>query len=247
MKRNLLVLFAICSIFAGAVTITNLTTLPDGGGVFTQYNADTINTNITRTNTNLSNINTVLGVATGAPTGTGANVLSIAPTITSAVLVTPALGTPISGVITNLTGTPTGAGVFLDTGTLNLTLTQLQTLNTVGYTILAAPGATSMYQMGGCTLNLTRGSAAFTGGGTVSIGYDTTSSPATNGTIASTVFTTFASSHAVIVLPVAVAVTATTGLANKPITMTAAGGDFASGTGATGQLDCQYRILNGVQ
>ena len=133
--------------------------------------------------------------------------------------------------------------VFYDTGTLNLTLSQLQTLNSVGYTILAA---TSMYQMGGCTLNLTYGSAAFTGGGTVTIGYGTTSSPATNGTIASTVFTTFSASHAVVVLPVAVAVTATTSLANKAIVMTAASADFAAGTGATGQLDCQYRILNGV-
>lgn len=146
---------------------------------------------------------------------------------------------------TNLNSQVTN-NVFADTGTINLTLAQLQTLNSVGYTILPAPGATSMYQMGGCTLNLTRGSAAFTGGGTVTIGYGSTSTPATNATIASTVFTTFAASQAVVVLPVAVAVTATTSLANKPIVMTAASADFASGTGATGQLDCQYRILTGV-
>ncbi len=199
-------------------------------------------------------ITPALGVATGTSlalgggtalastnqTGTGSLVLSTSPT-----LVTPALGTPASGVVTNLTGFPP-ALVHLNVQK-NLLLTDLQTLNSVPYQILAPPGATSMYQMGSCTLNLTRGSAAFTGGGTVSIGYDTTSSPATNGTIASTVFTTFAASHAVVVLPVAVAVTATTGLANKGIYITAASGDFASGTGATGQLNCDYSIVTGVQ
>ena len=157
-----------------------------------------------------------------------------------------ALTTGTGLVLTGATGTPTNAGVFLDTGTQTLTLTQLQTLNSVGYTILPAPGATSMYQMGGCAVNLTYGSAAFTGGGTVTIGYGTSSSPATNGTIASTVFTTFSASHGVVLLPVAVAVTATTSLANKAIVMTATGSDFAAGTGATGQIDCQYRILTGV-
>ncbi len=105
-----------------------------------------------------------------------------------------------------------------------------------------------MYMMGPCTLNLTRGSAAFTGGGTVSIGYGTQASVlATHGTIASTVFTTFAASHLVTVEPVAQAVTATTSYANLGIWMIAASGDFASGTGASGQLSCQYSIITGVQ
>lgn len=188
----------------------------------------------------LASIGTVLGGSTGSPTGTGAVVLQTSPT-----LVTPALGTPSSGVATNLTGFPP-ALVHLNVEK-TLTLTNLQTLNSVPYQVIAPPGATSMIQMGSCTLNLTRGSAAFTGGGTVSIGYDTGSSPATNGTIASTVFTTFAASHAVVVLPVAVAVTATTGLANKGIYMTAASADFAVGTGATGQLNCDYSVVTGVQ
>ncbi len=235
---GLLVLAILFAATAGAVTILSVAGTngsQPGGGVLT-------NATLANLYADLANIGTVIGPATGAPTGTGAMVLQTSPT-----LIAPALGTPSALVLTSATGTPTGAGVFLDTGTLSLTLTQLQTLNSVGYTILPAPGATSMYQMGGCALNLTRGSAAFTGGGTVSIGYGSSSSPATEGTIASTVFTTFAASHAVVVLPVAVAVTATTSLANAPIVMTAAGGDFASGTGATGQLDCQYRILTGIQ
>lgn len=240
-KSNLVLGLAFLAVLfvstAGAISILSVAgsngSQPEGGAL----------TNGTLTNlyTDLASIGTVLGGATGAPSGTGAVCLT-----TNCSMTTPALGTPSAVVLTNATGTPTGAGVFLDTGTIALTLTQLQTLNSVGYTILAAPGATSMYQMGGCTLNLTHGSAAFTGGGTVTIGYGSSSSPATNGTIASTVFTTFTASHAVVVLPVAVAVTATTSLANQPIVMTAASADFAAGTGATGQLDCQYRILTGV-
>ena len=45
-------------------------------------------------------------ISTTTITGTGANVLGTSPTITSATLVTPALGTPASGVLTNCTGLP---------------------------------------------------------------------------------------------------------------------------------------------
>lgn len=208
----------------------------------TQYNASTGNYFACSPFVSGATAFAPLWTATGVPTGTtgsGNNVLSNSPT-----LVTAALGTPSAIVLTNATAFPP-ALVHLNVQK-TLALTDLQTLNSVPYQVIAPPGATSMIQMGVCTLNLTRGSAAFTGGGTVSIGYDTTSTPATNGTIASTVFTTFASSHAVVVLPVAVAVTATTSLANKGVYITAAAADFASGTGATGQLNCDYSIVSGV-
>ena len=62
-------------------------------------------------------VNGGTGVTTS--TGTGAVVLGTSPTITSATLVTPLLGTPTSGVLTNCTGLPVlggGTGVTTSTG-----------------------------------------------------------------------------------------------------------------------------------
>jgi len=188
-----------------------------------------------------------LWTQTGAPSGTtgsGNNVLSTSPT-----LVTPNLGTPSAINLTNATGVP--GGLVSQNIVIPLTLSQLQTLYSVGVQILPQPAATSMYVMGPCLLNLTYGSAAFTGGGTVSIGYgntfaSTTPSPLTHGTIATTVFTTFSASHGVVVIPAAVAVTATTSLAGKAVFISAATQDFAAGTGGSGQLSCQYSVVTGV-
>lgn len=213
-----------------------------------RYNASTGNYFICSITVSGATAYAPLWTSTGAPSGTtgsGNSVLSTSPT-----LVAPNLGTPSALTLTNAIGTPTNAGVSLSV-TVPLTLSQLQTLFSVGIQILPAPAATSMYVMGPCVLNLTHGSAAFTGGGAVSIGYgatfaSTTPSPLTHGTIAATVFTTFTASHAVVVIPAAVAVTATTGLAGLPVFMSAATQDFASGTGATGQISCQYSIATGV-
>jgi hypothetical protein len=210
--------FAILAIGFTA-TITTLPQLPDNsGGVFTYANLSQLQTNLTTANTNFTNINNAL---TGS-------------------------GTPPAINLNNAVGTPVGAGVTLSV-VLPLTLTQLQTLNTVGVAVLPTPAATSAYVMGPCMLNLTHGSAAFTGGGTVTIGYGATSATtASNSTIASTVFTTFTASHLVIVQPTAQAVGATTLYAGLGIWMNAAGSDFASGTGGSGQLSCQYSIVTGV-
>lgn len=126
-----------------------------------------------------------------------------------------------------------------------LTLTQLQTLNTVGVQILPAFGAGTLTELTSCVLDLKFGSAAFTGGGTVTIGYGATSAvTAGAATIASTVFTTFTASQSVLVAG-SLAVSANTLTLNLPIWINAASADFAAGTGATGVLDCGYRVHYG--
>ena len=51
------------------------------------------------------------GTGVTTSTGSGSVVLSTSPTITSATLVTPALGTPASGTLTNCTGLPVATGI----------------------------------------------------------------------------------------------------------------------------------------
>ena len=129
-----------------------------------------------------------------------------------------------------------------------VTLAQLQASNTTPIPILAAQGAGTLIEVQSCTLDLKYGSAAFTGGGTSTIGYGTTqstiaASPAA-ATIASTVFTTFTASQAVTVAG-ALAVTANSLTLNKAVGFATATANFAAGTGATGVIDCAYRVHNG--
>lgn len=126
-----------------------------------------------------------------------------------------------------------------------LTLSQLQTLNSIPVQILPAQGSGTLIEVESCILDLKRGSAAFTGGGAVTIGLGTsTPAVAAAATIASTVFTTFAASQSILVAG-ALAVNANSGTLNLPLWIQAGTADFASGTGATGLLECAYRVHTG--
>jgi hypothetical protein len=81
-------------------TLTNCTGLPVATGV------SGLGTGVATFLATPSSAN--LAAAVTGETGTGALVFGTSPSITSATLVTPALGTPASGVLTNCTGTATG-------------------------------------------------------------------------------------------------------------------------------------------
>ena len=93
------------------MVLTQLTQLPDAsGGVLTQRNLDQMIANVTTENTNFATLNTVVGGATGAPTGTGALVLATSPTITTPTLSTPILtGNAQASVGPNYIATENGA------------------------------------------------------------------------------------------------------------------------------------------
>lgn len=179
-------------------------------------------------------LNTVLGPVTGAPTGTGSNVLSNAPAIVSPVIT----GNTLNSASLDLT--------MLQYLTVPLTLAQLIANNTVPTPLLAAQGAGTMIEVVSLTLDLVRGAAAFSGGGAVAayLGTDSTGVLAT-ATIASTVFTTFAASQ-IIRVAGAQAVAASTTVLNKGLVFTNPSADFTVGTGATGIIKLVYRVHSGL-
>jgi hypothetical protein len=147
------------------------------------------------------------------------------------------------------------AGVFLGTSAANngeksfasvaLTAAGINGWNATPQLVIAAQGSGTLIELDGCVLDLIYGSAAFTSGGTVTIGYGTSATVAAAATIASTVFTSFSANQAIKVAG-SLAVTATSSLLNQPIYVTNATGAFATGTGATGFLDCQYIVHKGL-
>lgn len=205
--------------------------LPDQGGVFSTGDYNALVANITA-------VNTVLGVAAGAPTGTGTVVLATSPT-----LITPALGTPASGNLANCTGVTTSGidPTLIQYVSVPLTLGQLQALNTAPVSVIAAQGAGTLIEVTSAVLELVYGSAAFTGGGTVQLSYGNATTYPASVTIAATVFTTFAANQAILFAG-AMAVTATTNTLNKAIFLFGNTGNFAVGTGATGILKIAYRV-----
>ncbi len=128
------------------------------------------------------------------------------------------------------------------------TAAQINTMFTLPLVLIPAQGAGTLIEIQSCTVDLNRGSAAFTGGGTVTIGYGLTE--ATNAastaaaTIASTVFTTFAASQNILVAGL-VPVTVNTLDVNTAVTISNASNVFASGTGAIVTVDCAYRVHSG--
>ncbi len=126
------------------------------------------------------------------------------------------------------------------------TLAQLLATNTVPRTLVAAQGAGTLIEVVSLVLCLTRGSAAFVGGGACAayLGTDATGVLA-SATIAATVFTTFAASQSILVAG-ALAVNANSTILNKALVFANPTADFTSGTGATGVVKLAYRVHTGL-
>jgi hypothetical protein len=94
----------------GAVTVAGTLAVANGGTGITSFGTGVATFLGTPSSANLL-------AALTTKTGTGLAVFGTSPTITSAVLVTPALGTPASGTLTSCDGLPIIAGT---TGTLSV-------------------------------------------------------------------------------------------------------------------------------
>lgn len=152
--RNLSITAA-AGILAGALlygaTVTSLSSLPDGAGVFTLANHDQIDTNTTRTNTNFTNVNaslvsTIAGLPASQYCGTTA---TCAATVESTAIKI------VTGSVALSSGTPSTAAV---TG-MSPAFT-----STTSYTCVAQDATTVATNVGVLTAGYVSGSAVtFTG------------------------------------------------------------------------------------
>ncbi len=126
------------------------------------------------------------------------------------------------------------------------TLAQLLATNSVPRTLVAAQGSGTLIEVVSLTLCLTRGSAAFVGGGACAayLGTDGTGVLA-SATIAATVFTSFAASQSIMVAG-ALAVNVNSAILNKALVFANPTADFTSGTGGSGFVKLAYRVHTGL-
>ncbi len=138
------------------------------------------------------------------------------------------------------------APTILQYATIPLTLAQIIASNSVPIPLLAAQGTGTMIEVVSLTLDLIRGSAAFSGGGAMAAYQGTTSAGVlATATIAATVFTTFPASQ-IIRVAGAQAVAASSTVLNVGLVFTNPTADFTSGTGATGIVKLVYRVHTGL-
>jgi hypothetical protein len=156
-------------------------------------------------------------------------------------------------IVSGQIGSPTDSSGNLDPSTIqfvsnSFTAAQINTMYTTPLLLIPAQTAGTLIEIQSCTVDAKYGSAAFTSGGTITIGYGATqatvAASAAAATIASTFLTTFTASQSITVAG-ALAVTANTLTLNAPVSITNGSGVFATGTGATVIVDCAYRVHSG--
>jgi hypothetical protein len=128
---------------------------------------------------------------------------------------------------------------------LPLTLAQILAAYTTPVSVLAAPGAGNLIDVLDATLNLIYGSAAYSGGGAAQLSYGTALTYPATATWASTDFTNLSANSIVKVAGVD-AYVASSNYLNKAITYSNASANFTVGTGGSGLLIVNYRIVTGL-
>lgn len=134
----------------------------------------------------------------------------------------------------------------LQTAQLTLTAAQVDGMFTTPILFIPAQGAGTVISINRCLFNAIFGSAAFTGGGTINAFYGSVSPPVNlvgPGIVAS-FLTTFAANQ--ITAP-NTAMAVTTAAVNAAVYISNQTGVFASGTGSSLIVNCQYSVAPGMQ
>ena len=129
--------------------------------------------------------------------------------------------------------------------TVPLTLAQIQNAYTTSVPVIPAPGAGNLVDVIDATVNLIFGTNAFTTGGAAQLSYGTSTTYPATATVAASVYTGLAANTIVKVAGVEAAVTSSDYL-NKAVNYTNATAAFAAGTGCSGNLIVNYRIIGGL-
>ena len=125
-----------------------------------------------------------------------------------------------------------------------LTLAQILALHGTPITIVAAQGAGTLIEVVSAVLNLVYGSAAYAGGGVVSLNYGNTANLAVTAGIAAAVFTGLGANEIETMTgPVTLASSV---CLNQPLVLLAATANFTVGTGGSATLKVAYRVHSGL-
>lgn len=127
---------------------------------------------------------------------------------------------------------------------LDITNAQILALNTTPLQVIAAPGAGNLIEIVSMVLENVYSTAAFAAGGTITLGYGATASPAAAATVAAT-FLTSPTANQVIMAAGALATNLGSDTINKPIYITNASANFTTGAGSI-KLRVAYRIHGGL-
>jgi hypothetical protein len=133
----------------------------------------------------------------------------------------------------------------IQTVTIPLTLAQIQAAFTTPVAVVSAPGAGNLVDVIDAGLNLIYGSAAYSGGGAAQLSYGTGVTYPATATWAAADFTGLSANSYVKVAGVD-AFVASADYLNKAVNYTNASANFTVGTGGSGILVVNYRIITGL-